>query len=113
MKQFEFSQSMPLYLVYSAYKDGIITAEEKRKMKEMADSLSSTLDYSYIYERFKKYDWEVDNIDKAFFDMKRGSYVIERYRTHIKHFGFNEDIYKLFFNVFYTKYICFFTFVYK
>lgn len=72
---------------------------KKRKMKEMADSLSSTLDYSYIYERFKKYDWEVDNIDKAFFDMKRGSYVIERYRTHIKHFGFNEDIYKLFFNI--------------
>lgn len=35
MKQFEFSQSMPLYLVYSAYKGGIITAEEKRKMKEM------------------------------------------------------------------------------
>lgn len=72
---------------------------KKRQMMDMANTLESTLDYSFIYSRLEKYDWEVDSINKAFFDMKRGSYVIDRFRTHITHFGFEADIYKLFFNL--------------
>ena len=44
---------------------------KKRQMMDMANTLESTLDYSFIYSRLEKYDWEVDSINKAFFDMKR------------------------------------------
>ena len=35
MKEFEYFQSLPLYLVANAFKLGLITSEEKRKMKQM------------------------------------------------------------------------------
>ena len=35
MKEFEYFQSLPLYLISSAYKSGLITADEKRKMKQI------------------------------------------------------------------------------
>ena len=35
MKEFEYFQSLPLYLVANAFKLGLITSEEKRKMKQI------------------------------------------------------------------------------
>lgn len=67
MKQFEFSKSMPLYLVYSAYKDGIITLEEKRKMKEMiiSDKENDHIIIKHLIDEYSK-EGHLDNFISKF-----------------------------------------------
>lgn len=73
---------------------------KKREMIEMINAIESTQTYSFIYSRFKEYGpKELANITEKFFNDSQGSYIINKFRTKISKFGFNENLYKYFFNI--------------
>ena len=42
---------------------------------------------------------EIDSIKVAYFDKSKGSYIIDKYKAKIKHFGFEEKLFHYFFNI--------------
>lgn len=73
---------------------------KKREMIEMIDAIESTQTFSFMYTRFKEYgEHELANIVEKFFSDQKGTYIIDKFRKKIGKFGFNEDIYKYFFNL--------------
>lgn len=70
------------------------------KIKKMINTIESSLNFSFIKERFDELgNKELENIKDGYFTMNRGSYIIERYTKRIVKFGYNPDIYKYFFNI--------------
>lgn len=73
---------------------------KKREMIEMIDAIESTQTFSFMYTRFKDYgEHELANIVEKFFSDHKGTYIIDKFKKKIGKFGFNEDIYKYFFNL--------------
>ena len=71
-----------------------------KKIKEMIDAMEASMNFTFLQERFEKYGKkEIDNIMQGYFDDKRGSYIITRYKEKIRRFGFNPEVYKYFFNI--------------
>ena len=72
----------------------------KEKIKKMINTIESSFNYSFLQRRFDLYgEKEIQSIKTSFFDTKRGSYVIDRFKAKITKFGYNPDLYKYFFNI--------------
>jgi hypothetical protein len=73
---------------------------EKKKIQKMINTIESTLNFSFIKDRFEEYgEKELESIRYGYFTMKSGSYIIERFKNRIYKFGYNDNIYKMFFNI--------------
>lgn len=73
---------------------------KKYQMKKMIDSMEKSNNMEFIFKRF--YDDSVREtklVFEQFFDEKRGSYIIDRYKKRISKFGFDVNLYKYFFNL--------------
>ena len=71
-----------------------------KKIKDMIDAMEASMNFSFLQTRFEKYGQkEINNIKEGYFDDKRGSYIITRYKDKIRRFGFNPEVYKYFFNI--------------
>jgi hypothetical protein len=71
---------------------------KKYQMKKMIDSMEKSDNMEFIFKRF--YDnatKESRLVMEQFFDEKRGSYIIDRYKRKISKFGFDVNLYKYFF----------------
>ena len=77
--------------------------EDESKKKEMLKKISvmeSSYSLSFLFDRINKYgDKEIESIKDAFFDKRKGSYIIQRYKDKIKQFGFKDKVYRWFFNL--------------
>ena len=73
---------------------------EKKKITKMIESIEATQTLAFLFTRFNKYgETEINNIKNAFFDERKGSYIIEKFKASVKHFGFNDNLYHYFFNL--------------
>lgn len=73
---------------------------ERKKIQKMITNLEATISYSFLYDRFNKFgDDEIESIKFAFFDKKRGQYVIDKYISKIHRFGFKPNIWHYLFNI--------------
>ena len=73
---------------------------KKKKIQNMIDSIESAMNYSFMEDRFKSLgDKEIESIVAGFFSPKKGMYMIQRFKERIKKFGFNDNIFKYFFNI--------------
>lgn len=73
---------------------------EKNKIQKMINTIESTLNFSFVKERFNRLGHkELENIVEGYFSMNKGSYIIDRFKSKISKFGYNVDIYKYFFNI--------------
>lgn len=73
---------------------------EKAKIQKMLDTVRKTEDLSFLTDRIVKLgDNEVRNIINTFFNAKRSSLIMEKFRIRIKRLGYDENTYKMFFNI--------------
>lgn len=73
---------------------------EKAKIQKMLDTIRKTEDLSFLTDRIVKLgDNEVRNIINTFFNAKRSSLIMEKFRIRIKRLGYDENTYKMFFNI--------------
>lgn len=74
--------------------------QENRIIEKKIKELESILDNSYILTRFEKMgEKEVQNIVSTYFDSKRSTYIIDKFKTKIVTIGFKPEIYRFFFNI--------------
>ena len=74
--------------------------EKKRSILRMIKSMELTQSLDFIFERLNVFGKkEEDGVIDAFFNEKRGSYIIVKFKKKIGKFGFNVDLYKYFFNL--------------
>lgn len=72
----------------------------KAKIQKMLDTVRKTEDLSFLTDRIVKLgDNEVRNIINTFFNAKRSSLIMEKFRIRIKRLGYDENTYKMFFNI--------------
>ena len=75
-------------------------AHKKREMEEMIRVMESSMNYDFLYDRFRQLgEKEVHNIKEGFFNDRRGSYIMERFYKKMKMFGFKQDLYTYFLNI--------------
>ena len=73
---------------------------KKANMKRMISSMEQADNMEFIFTRFyNDAVKESDSVLVAFFDDRRGSYVIDRYKKKVSKFGFDPKLYKYFFNI--------------
>lgn len=73
---------------------------KRREMEKKIRYMEMTQSLDFIFTRLDTFgDKEKRNVINAFFDDKRGSYVINRYKDKIVKFGFDVNLYKYFFNL--------------
>ena len=73
---------------------------KKARMMDMINSMEQTDTMEFIFKRFNDdVAKESKSVLEAYFDERKGSYVIDRYKKKINKFGFETDIYKYFFNI--------------
>lgn len=73
---------------------------KRREMEKKIKYMEMTQSLDFIFTRLDTFgDKEKKNVINAFFDDKRGSYVINRYKDKIVKFGFDVNLYKYFFNL--------------
>lgn len=73
---------------------------KRREMEKKIQYMEMTQSLDFIFTRLDTFgDKEKKSVISAFFDDKKGSYVINRYKDKIGKFGFNVDLYKYFFNL--------------
>ena len=73
---------------------------KKSQMMSMINSMEQTDTMEFIFKRFTEdTDKESKSVLDAYFDERKGSYVIDRYKKKISKFGFEPDLYKYFFNI--------------
>jgi chorismate mutase len=77
------------------------TDEGKRySMMRMINSMEQADNMEFIFKRFyEDAVGESKRVAESFFDERRGSYVIQRYKDKITKFGFDVNLYKYFFNL--------------
>lgn len=74
--------------------------KEKKEMLKKIEVMEASYSLSFLFSRINKYgEKEIDSIVNAFFDKSKGSYIIDKYKNKIKLFGFNNKVYKYFFNI--------------
>ena len=73
---------------------------QKYKMVNMIKSMEQADSMDFIFKRFyEDATRESRLVVECFFDEKRGSYIIDRYKRKVAKFGFDENLYKYFFNL--------------
>ena len=73
---------------------------QKKKIVDMIATMEASLNFDFLKTRFNKLgDDEISNIEKGFFDEKRGTYIIEKFKTKIVKFGYRDNIFQLFLNI--------------
>lgn len=73
---------------------------KKIQIQKMLDTVRKTEDLSFLTDRIVKLgDNEVRNIINTFFNAKRSSLIMEKFRIRIKRLGYDENTYKMFFNI--------------
>lgn len=73
---------------------------KKREMEEMIRVMESSMNYDFMYDRFRALgDKEVENIKNGFFSNRQGGYIMERFYKKMKMFGFKQDLYTYFLNI--------------
>lgn len=73
---------------------------QKKKINKMIDTMEAAQNFSFLYERFDKLaDEEVKNIMDGYFINKKGQYVLTKYGSKMKQFGYNPNLMKYFFNI--------------
>lgn len=73
---------------------------KRREMEKKIKYMEMTQSLDFIFTRLDTFgDKEKKNVINAFFDDKRGSYIINRYKDKIVKFGFDVNLYKYFFNL--------------
>ena len=73
---------------------------KKARMMEMINSMEQTDTMEFIFKRFHDDAVkESKSVLEAFFNERKGSYVIDRYKKKIGKFGFDVNLYKYFFNI--------------
>lgn len=73
---------------------------KKAKMKRMIDSMEASMSLSFLFTRLNTLkEKEVKSIKDAFFDEKRGKYIMSKYTEKIGKFGFDPKLYRYFFNI--------------
>lgn len=74
--------------------------DKKAKIQKMLNTVRKTEDLSFLTERIVKIgDNEVRNIINTFFHHKRSSLIMDKFRIRIKRLGYDENTYKMFFNI--------------
>lgn len=74
--------------------------DKKAKIQKMLNTVRKTEDLSFLTERIVKIgDNEVRNIINTFFHQKRSSLIMDKFRIRIKRLGYDENTYKMFFNI--------------
>lgn len=74
--------------------------DKKAKIQKMLNTVRKTEDLSFLTERIVKIgDNEVRNIINTFFHPKRSSLIMDKFRIRIKRLGYDENTYKMFFNI--------------
>lgn len=74
--------------------------DKKVKIQKMLNTVRKTEDLSFLTERIVKIgDNEVRNIINTFFHQKRSSLIMDKFRIRIKRLGYDENTYKMFFNI--------------
>lgn len=64
-----------------------------KSMNKMISDIESSQNLSFIFDRFNKFgDKEVNTIADIFFSVHKSSYVMERFKSKISRFGYNENI---------------------
>ena len=72
----------------------------KKKIKNMIEAMESANSYDFLLKRFDKFGKdEIDNILEGYFNPKKGSYIIKKFQSKIKQFGYNPNVMKYFFNI--------------
>lgn len=73
---------------------------KQAQIQKMLDTVRKTEDLSFLTERIVKIgDNEVRNIINTFFNAKRSSLIMDKFRIRIKRLGYDENTYKMFFNI--------------
>ena len=90
MKEFEYFQSLPLYLVANAFKLGLITSEEKRKMKQIIIA-NSPEDKFFINDMIMDYN-KNGILDYIIFDEVIKDYDEELYKVYSKYVNIYSNI---------------------
>lgn len=74
--------------------------DKRREIERKIKYIEMTQSLDFIFTRLDNFgDKEKKNVITAFFDDKRGSYIINRYKDKITKFGFDVNLYKYFFNL--------------
>ena len=73
---------------------------KKYQINKMIESMTHADSMEFIFTRFyNNAVKESDSVLTAFFDERKGSYVIDRFKRKITKFGFDANLYKYFFNL--------------
>ena len=73
---------------------------KKYQMMQMIDSMEKADNMDFMFKGFYNDSTrEANLIMDQYFDEKRGSYIIERYKKRMPKFGFDVNLYKYFFNL--------------
>ena len=73
---------------------------QKKRMEKMIADIEASYDLSFMFNRFKELgDAEVTSIIEAFFNNSKGKYVMNRFNSKIKAFGFTHTIFNRFLNL--------------
>ena len=73
---------------------------KKASMKKMIDAMESSASLDFLMDRFNRLgDDEIKSVMDGFFNEKKGSYVINRYKKRVDKFGYSEKLYHYFFNI--------------
>lgn len=72
---------------------------KKREILEMLNAMRRSETLDFVYDRIHEDPREINRVIERFFDDNRSSYIINRFKTRIKKFGYNPDIYRRLFNI--------------
>ena len=73
---------------------------EVAQMSKKIETMKNIINGSFILNRLKvNGKSEVSSIVKSYFDNKKSSYIIDRFKDKIIKVGFNKDTYRFFFNI--------------
>lgn len=85
------------------FKELLVTETDEvkvAKMKKMIDAMEQSKTLSFLFSRIQQYGLnEVNTIMEAFFDQRKGSYVIDKFKGKVSKFGFDSNTYRFFFNL--------------
>lgn len=75
--------------------------ESKKKIDKTIDTIHKSIDYSFIYTRLDEYGAkEVERLMNGFFSSgPKGGYIMNRFKKHIKYFGYDPNIFSRLFNL--------------
>lgn len=72
----------------------------KKKILKMIEAMEKSDNFEFLFDRINEYpNKEIRNIIDIFFDNNRSAMVINKFKSRLPRYGYNKDIYKMFFNI--------------